>query len=614
MLSLEPKFSKEIRDSINRRVSILDVIKMCGIKMVRSGGTWRSLCPFHDDKDTTSFTVIDNGNNFAHCFGCNNTWYPLNFYKDYERKTWKEAIEDIARAFNIDLTSYHREPTEEEKAISKAYKINIAVAEWLHEQVKYHAAPNRYLMSRYDLATMDKWKLGYCHQGAALMDYLYKKCKFEYQTLQKLDIRPSLFHDRITYPIFDMYGNIVGFSNRIWAPSKAEEEQKYKADKERGAFKKFINTGGNSVLFKHKSSNLQGLHFARKAVRKEKGTIIVVEGCSDVIVVQKHGFDNCVGSMSTAFNKHSIETLSSISVQHVIFCLDGDGAGQKRTLELLSSQKKLMSELPEESLKIRYSAVSIPDGLDPDEFLDKTPGGVEVFKKMIEKPMSLPEFYIHHYAKNNPEPKAITEKMHYIFNVRKNLMPLLSSAEVRIVSDTVREKFNITQNEFDEYNKALNLKKVIADPQKIEERILAWLVQDKKFRGTFMNTDFSPEMFSEGYSSLFRIIWQISNGKITTKEKALDEFNDSQLNIDLIVQCLKQMQLLQFFRTEARVRDMLLKPIGNTAGLLAEFKETVKKRKIKLLTSSLGTMIADYTTKELLDFMKKQIAMLERSK
>ena len=610
MLKLDPKYNKEIGAGIDRSVPILDVLKMSGIKMTRVGSTWRSLCPFHDDKDTTSFTVIDNGNNFAHCFGCNGTWYPLNFYRDFEKKTWHEAIEDLAKAFNIDLAIYQREPTDEENLISAAYKINLTVADWLHEQVKHHAAPKRYLMSRYDLASMEKWKLGYCHDGASLMDFIYKKCKFEYQTIQKLDIRPTLFHDRITYPIFDMYGNVVGFSNRIWAPSKAEETKKYKADKDKGAFKKFINTGGNSIVFKHKSKNMQGLHLARKTIRKEKGTIIVVEGCSDVILMHKHGFENCVGSLSTAFNKNSIETLSDIAVQRVVFCLDGDSAGQRRILELLSSQKKLAAELPENSLKIKYSAVSIPDGLDPDEFLENH-GGAPILKKMLEKPMSLPEFYVHYHSKLNAEPKTITEKIDYIFNIRKNLAPLLSSAEMRIVSDSLQERFNITKKEFEEYNGILKIKKVIDKPQRPEERILAWLVQDKKFRNTFINTDFLPEMFSDGYSSLFKIIWQVSNGKIASKDKSLDAFNDSQLNIDLIIQRLKQLQLLQFFKTEARVREILLQPVGNTDGLIAEFKESAKKRKYKLLISSLNSMISDYSTKEMLDFMKKQIMSLE---
>lgn len=613
MLKIDVKYNKEIGDYINKRIPILDVLKLCGVKMVKSGNTWRSLCPMpdHDDKNTTSFTVIENGNNFVYCFGCARAWYPLNFYREYENKTWHEAIEELAKAFSVDLTPFRRDATDEEKLILHAYQINAAVAEWLQDQIKYHADANRYLMSRYDRATMEKWQLGYCHQGSALMEFLYKKCKFEYQALQKLDIRPSVFHDRITYPIFDMYGNIVGFSNRVWAASKAEEEQKYQADKAKGAFKKFINTGGNSILFKHKANHMQGLHLARKAIRKAKGTVIVVEGCSDVMIMHKYGFENCVGSLSTAFNKHSLETLSSIAVEHVIFCLDGDLPGQKRTLELLSAQKKLAHELPETSRQIRYSAIALPNGLDPDEFLEKGERNRVALKNMLAQPLLLPEFYVHHHAQIHSAPKTITDKIDYIFNVRKTLMPVLSGAEIRIISESLKSKFGITSAEFEEYNQILHYNKTINKTYSIEEKILAWLVQDKQFRSIFLNTDFSPDMFTDGNIALFRVIWEISNGKIASKAKALDEFNEKQLNVDLIIQRLRNLRWLSYFQSDKRVREILLQPLVDTKGLLQEFKEHVKKRKIKLLNSALNSMMANYSSADLLKFIRNEILSLE---
>jgi len=606
MMKLDAKKAREISDLVNSRVPILDLLKASGIKLVLSGATWKALCPFHDDKETASFTVKPEFN-YVHCFGCDQTWFPIKFVMDYEKKTWTEAITDLASKYSINLSVFEKALTGNEILLEDAKAVNSAAADWLHKQIEKFPEAKQYLLSRYDEETIKKWQLGYCYSGDKLLEFLLKKCRFDYNLIKKVDIHPYMFNDRVVYPVLDMFGSVVGFSCRVWAPTKAEEEEKKcKALKEKGDWRKFINTSGNSILFKYKSSNLYGLNFARKSIRKHKGTILIVEGCSDVILMHKYGFENCSGVLSSSFNKHSLSALLNISVQNVIFCLDGDSTGQKRTLDLLSAQKKLMAEVPDDALKIQYKAISIPDGEDPDEFLAKA-GRVPVMKKLLDNALNLPEFYIQHKRKAKPVLETITDKIDFIFDIRKDLAPLLTRAEMSVITNHLRDTLNIPSVEFNEYLNLRSNNKVQAN--KIEEKILAWLVQDKEFRENCIETEFNAAMFSSGYSALFRIIKELHSGN--TKLPTVDELDDNKINIDSIIERAKQLRILSFFISEQELRNSLSIKFETKKGILKEFQDWVKQQQVRNFINELNSLANQNTYKEIVDFIKDNLSDLE---
>ena len=605
MMKIDARRAREISDLVNSRVPILDLLKSSGLKLILSGATWKALCPFHDDKDTASFTVKPEFN-YVHCFGCDQTWFPVKFVMDYEKKTWTEAITELATKYSINLSAFEKALTGNEVLLEDARAVNASAADWLYKQTEKFPKAKQYLLSRYDEETIKKWKLGYCCNGDKLLEFLLKKCRYDYNLIKKVDIHPYMFNDRIVYPVFDMFGNVVGFSCRVWALTKADEEKKYKSIKEKGDFRKFINTSGKSILFKYKSSNLYGLNFARKSIRKSKGTILIVEGCSDVILMHKHGFENCAGVLSASFNKHSLSTLVDISVQNIVFCLDGDGTGQKRTLDLLLAQKKLMAEIPDDALKIQYKAISIPNGEDPDEFLAKA-SNASLMKKMADNALNLPEFYIHHKKQAKPVLETITDKIDFIFEIRKDLAPLLTRAEISVITNHLRDTLGIPPIEFNEYLNIRGNNKVQA--KKIEEKILAWLVQDKDFREAHIETEFNPKMFSNGYSTLFRIIKELHLGK--TKLVAVDELDDKKINIDSIIERAKQLRILSFFVSEQDVRNALNTKLPSKKGLLTEFRDWVKQQQIRDFISKLSSLANQNTYKEIVDFIKDNLNDLE---
>lgn len=595
---LNPKLAREVSDYVNKRVSILDVLQKSGLKLNSCGGIWKAFCPFHKDKDSPSF-VVKQELNYVHCFGCNSTWFPVKFVMEYEHKTWAEAIQYLAQVFSLNLSAFEREPTGNDKLILQAKEVNRAAAEWMHKQIANNSRAQQYLLSRYDQESIEKWQLGYCSKGEKLIEFLLKKCKFDYSLIQKVDIRPFMFNDRIIYPIFDMYGEIVGFSCRIWALSKQEEEEKYQRDKKNGYYRKFVNTSAKSILFKYKSSNLYGLNYARKSLAKNKGTLILVEGCSDVILMHKHGFENCVGVLSCSFNKHTMTALADVSTKKVIFCLDGDGTGQKRTLDILTAQKKGNIDIPDEAANIFYTAVSIPNGEDPDEFL-ASEANVDIMGKMLNQPMSLPEFYIHCKQKEKgTPPQSLTEKLEYILDIKKNLSPCLSRAETAIVMKHLQETVGISAIEYHDY---VSIKKPVA-VSKPEEYMLALLAQDKFFRKSYIDIEIFPEMFSRGYASLFNIIKNLHG---------IEEQTGNIITPEQIVKLAKERHVVVFFGNEKRLLDIITKTIPEDVAVLNNFMAHVKQKQLKKFATELNNFINQNSADEAINFIKETLISLEK--
>jgi len=65
------------------------------VPLKRAGREHTGLCPFHGEK-TPSFTVNDQ-KQFFHCFGCAAHGDVIEFVKRYERLSYPEAVEKLAR-------------------------------------------------------------------------------------------------------------------------------------------------------------------------------------------------------------------------------------------------------------------------------------------------------------------------------------------------------------------------------------------------------------------------------------------------------------------------------------------------------------------------------------
>ena len=382
-------------DEIKSRLDIVDVIGE-SVKLRRSGRNHAGLCPFHSEK-TPSFMVSQERQTWR-CFGqCNEGGDIFSFVMKKEGWDFPETLRYLAQKAGVQLEEYHAaQPGEKEEHERLHQALEEALVFFRHQLVGTSAGKPAlaYLQEQRHLtdSTLETFGLGYAPQG---WDNLLKHLVgsgFTGQELQDAglvsqrtadDAQPPTpggrglfdrFRHRIMIPIRDANGKMAGFGARILNPDD---------------FPKFLNSPETPVF--SKSRILYGLDRARKAIRAASQAVIV-EGYLDVIALHQAGFENVVSPMGTALTEDQLRLLKR-STRRIVLALDPDAAGQKAVLSGLEAARQALDRETESGFDarglLRHEArlqadlrvASMPDGLDPDEIVQRDPGQ---WKQLVE--------------------------------------------------------------------------------------------------------------------------------------------------------------------------------------------------------------------------------------
>lgn len=223
-------------------------------------------------------------------------------------------------------------------------------------------------------ATIQKFGLGYCW-GTEHKDATPEQRKLAVETglaRQPDENAPdaplrSFMSGRITFPVKDRSGRIVGFAGRL-APSSRSSGPKY------------LNTPETKWF--HKSELLYGANEANSGIART-GYAAVVEGYMDVIGLHQAGVDNAVAVMGASANEATFQNLWSMT-SRVVFCLDGDAAGDAGALRSALAAATTMVDGCE------IAIARLPAGVDPDEFVLKE--GADAWLRLCDEAMPLARF------------------------------------------------------------------------------------------------------------------------------------------------------------------------------------------------------------------------------
>lgn len=95
------QFSKGFIRQVVEATNLVDLISEHGITLKRAGTNYKGLCPFHAEK-TPSFNV-NPLRGFFHCFGCSTSGDAIKFLTQYDRLSFGEAVEELAKRASIPL-------------------------------------------------------------------------------------------------------------------------------------------------------------------------------------------------------------------------------------------------------------------------------------------------------------------------------------------------------------------------------------------------------------------------------------------------------------------------------------------------------------------------------
>src|SRR5690349_14965574 len=98
------------------------------IPIKKHGREYQALCPFHNEK-SPSFTINDE-KGFFHCFGCAAHGDAIEFIKRYERLTYPETIEALAREAGIPLPRVTPEERHRADAEKTLLDVMEATCQW----------------------------------------------------------------------------------------------------------------------------------------------------------------------------------------------------------------------------------------------------------------------------------------------------------------------------------------------------------------------------------------------------------------------------------------------------------------------------------------------------
>lgn len=398
---------REDIDEVRQRTDIKEVIDGYVTLKGAGLGTYKGLCPFHDER-SPSFTVRPQVGRY-HCFGCGEDGDVIAFVQKQDHTSFQEAVEKLAARIGYELryedggTGPNREEVGKRQRLLDAHKI---ADEFFRAQLLTPGAAEgrSFLHGRgFDRAAAEQFGVGYAPQG---WDALLKHLRGRGFTDQELKLTGMFsegnrgiydrFRGRLIWPIRDIAGDTIGFGAR----KLYEDDQG----------PKYLNTP-ETTLYK-KSQVLYGIDLAKRNIAKDR-QLVVVEGYTDVMACHLAGIPTAVATCGTAFGTEHIKIARRLLSDdgtggEVIFTFDGDAAGQKAALRAFEEDQRFTAQT--------YVAVE-PTGADPCD-LRQTKGDAAV-RDLINTRRPLFEFAI-----------RATLKRHNLDTVEGRVAALRESAPV----------------------------------------------------------------------------------------------------------------------------------------------------------------------------------------
>lgn len=395
LMAITNPIIQEIKDRIN----IVDFISGY-IPTKKAGANYKASCPFHNEK--TASLMISPSKQIWHCFGCGEGGDIFGFLMRYENLEFREALKVLADKAGVQLPKYGTENKEEDAYREKLLKINDASARFYNEVLKKASAADtarEYLKGRgLSGETINEWQIGFAPRDShALEKFLHSKGVSEKEYLDSGVGAKSAsgeyydrFFNRITFPIKNYTGDVVGFTARVL-------EADVKAAK-------YINSPETAIY--NKSRVIFGLFQAKNEIRKQDFAV-VVEGNMDVVSCHQAGFKNVVASSGTAFTPEQLSSLARLT-KNLKFAFDSDQAG-------LSATRRTLGLALEQGFNVYI--LKIADAKDPDELVRKNP---EAFKDAVEHAPSYLDYFFEK-AFQDFNPNSVEQKK----KIAAELTPLI---------------------------------------------------------------------------------------------------------------------------------------------------------------------------------------------
>ena len=418
--------NNDLANEIRSKTDIVDIIGE-RIPLVARGKNFFGVCPFHDDSNPSM--CVSREKQIYTCFSCHATGNVYTFLMNYDHIGFREALKYLGDKVGVNVSSINiqKKSTKFDK-FYEAYNFSVKYFQNNLSSTKGKAARN-YLSNRgINEATIKEFEIGLSLDTRDDLTKLLVNKKYDLGELNRIGLSSDdhdIYNDRIMFPLYNVSGQVVGFSGRIYNDNG---QNKYLNTKETDIFKK------GEMLYHY--------HIAREECRLQK-SVIVMEGFMDVIRASTIGIKNTVALMGTALTNNQFNLIKRLS-NNIILCLDGDEPGAHAMLSI-------GDHLLEQGVEVKV--VVLPNDDDPDSFILKN--GKDRFVGLIENALNFSDFKMQQLRKN-VDFRSDEEKSNYINTVLKETVKINDSIRVEIVLKRLAKEFDISYNTLEKKFKDLS--------------------------------------------------------------------------------------------------------------------------------------------------------------
>ena len=429
-----------IIDEVRNRIDIVDVINEY-VPLKKKGRDWEACCPFHTEK-TPSFKVSQ-PKQMYYCYGCGAGGDVFKFVMEKENIDFPTAVHLLAGKCNVIIPEYSPDQVggavrgrknadlrerlfKLHEFVAKAYAVNLT---------QYPESPVAQYVRNRDMRPegIEQFMLGASLGGDDIINKA-RKAGFIMDELFQSGIAVKSprsgkvydrFFNRLTFPIWNETGRVIGFSSRTIENNKNTA--------------KYVNSP-ESPLFK-KSNVLYALPLARKAFQ-EKGFAILCEGQLDVIAMHLAGFNNTVAPQGTAFTDEQCRILKRYT-DTLYLMFDSDAAGQK------AIRRAFEIALP---VGFELKAVMMPQGTDPDDIYKS--GGSEAIAELVDGAVDFFDYLLAYFrsvidcSTPNGKGQVVSEMLPFIERVNNAVTRSAYAAKLALLLQVSEEAIFGELNKF----------------------------------------------------------------------------------------------------------------------------------------------------------------------
>ncbi|EMC2418915.1 DNA primase [Enterococcus faecalis] len=434
------RIPQEVIEEVRHRTNIVDIIGQY-VQLKKSGKNYMGLCPFHEER-SPSFSVAEDKQIF-HCFGCGKGGTVFNFLQEIEGISFPESVKRVADLEHLSVDFDWSEPREvadtpENQQRQSLLQLHSKAAELYHHilvNTKIGEPALNYLLERgLTQELIETFQIGFAPQKRDFLSQVFKN-----EQLDETLFEPSglfvqrdngtfldRFYQRIMFPINDPQGNVIAFSGRLLKTADFPGDE----------MPKYLNSP-ETTLF-NKRETLFNFDRARKEIRKEN-TVLLFEGFMDVIAAWQSGVKSGVASMGTSLTNEQIRRLERVA-KEVVICYDGDNAGVQATNRAI--------QLLQENSHFDLSIVSIPEKLDPDEYVRKY--GAEAFQNLANHGRETVFSFKMNYHRLTRNMNNEKEQLDYVNELLRELTNVQSPLERDRYLNQIAQEFKLSVHSLEE--------------------------------------------------------------------------------------------------------------------------------------------------------------------